>query len=98
MKVNLRKLARGQECQARLVEDDGTTICNNNRDTTVLAHIRIGGVGGIAYKPPDLAAIYCCSSCHDVIDGRVRANVSTLDRDILAALCRTLAIVSKHLE
>ena len=98
MKVNLRKLARGQQCQERLVEDDGTRICNYDSSTVVLAHLRRGGGGGMGRKPPDLAAVYLCSNCHDVVDARVVANIKNLDGDILNALCRTLAIVSKELD
>lgn len=94
---NLRKLARGQNCQLRLIGDDGTRICNGDANTVVLCHVRRGGVGGTGVKPPDLCGVYACSSCHDVIDGRSNVRIKSLDRDILNGLLRTLRIVSKEL-
>ncbi len=35
--ANLRKEARGRECQVRIYG-----VCNGNPETTVLAHYRIG--------------------------------------------------------
>jgi len=96
-KVNLRKLARGQECQLRLHDVDGVRICNFNTDTVCLCHLRLGGVAGLGQKPPDLCAVYACSDCHDVVDGRVKRLVPNIDMDLLRALLRTLAIVSKEL-
>jgi len=93
----LRKLAKGQECQLRLFDDDGIAICNFDSTTTVLCHIRRGGVGGAANKPNDLVAVWGCSNCHDVIDGRVKRSIDALDRDILHGLCRTLHLVGKEL-
>jgi len=96
---NLRKLAKGQECTLRLHRDDGTPICNFNRNTVVLCHIRRGGVAGTGYKPPDLCGVYGCSNCHRFIDGHGEAKqcVENLDGDILNAVIRTLVIVSKEL-
>ncbi len=68
--MNLRDAARGRPCQVRL-----PGICNNNPETTVLAHIRIAGTSGTGYKPADLCATWCCSACHDVIDKRVRTDL-----------------------
>ena len=61
--MNLRKLAKGQPCQVRLV---GT--CNANRDTTVLAHVRLAGISGAGLKSPDVLGAWCCSSCHEVTE------------------------------
>ncbi len=93
----LRDLARGQECQLRLHEDDGTPICNFDSSTVVLCHIRRGHVAGIAKKPPDIVGVWGCCNCHAVIDGRATSNISNLDGDILSGLCRTLTLVSKEL-
>lgn len=60
----LRDSARGRDCELRLI---GT--CNNNNETTVLAHI--GHDIGTSIKCNDTMAVFACSSCHDVIDGRV---------------------------
>lgn len=65
IKADLRKAARGRECQVRI-----PGICNGNPETTVLAHIRIAGLCGTGIKPPDLIATIACSSCHDEIDRR----------------------------
>jgi len=93
--VNLRRLAKGKDCQLRI-----PGVCNFNPETTILAHIRRGGVAGMGQKPPDLVGVWSCSDCHDVIDGRYGKNdmhKSELDGYILDALCRTLAKVSKEI-
>lgn len=69
--ANLRKLAKGQECQVRI-----PGVCNFNNETTVLAHTPIKGTHGIGMKCPDLIGAWCCSNCHDVIDGRVKSRFS----------------------
>ena len=91
--MNLRKLANGKPCMVRL-----PGVCNFNSDTTVLAHIRRGGVAGMGKKPPDLCGLWACSDCHDVIDGRRPHLRQDLESDILEGLCRTLAAVSKELK
>lgn len=63
--ANLRKEARGRECQVRIYG-----VCNHNPETTVLAHYRMAGICGIGMKPDDLLAAWACSSCHDEIDRR----------------------------
>lgn len=65
--ADLRKAARGRECQVRI-----PGVCNGNPDTSVLAHIRLAGLCGTGIKPPDLIATIACSSCHDEIDRRTR--------------------------
>jgi hypothetical protein len=62
--VNLRKEARGRECQVRLPG------CNFNPETTVLAHFRMMSVSGMGMKAPDLLGAWCCSACHDLVDKR----------------------------
>lgn len=71
--MNLRKLARGRDCQVRL-----PGICNGNPETTVLAHVRLPGLSGMGIKSADLFGAWCCSSCHDAIDRRAHLD---LDRD-----------------
>ena len=63
--TKLRKLARGQQCQVRI-----PGVCNWNNETTILAHTPIKGLHGMGMKCPDLIGAWCCSSCHDVLDGR----------------------------
>lgn len=72
-------------------------VCNFNPETTVLAHVRRGGVAGVGQKPPYLAGIHCCSACHDAMDGRAGAMNIPSDTDVLEGLCRTLAVVSKEI-
>lgn len=62
---NLRKLAKGRDCQIRL-----PGICNGNPETTVLCHLPGGGMGA---KQNDLFGAWGCSGCHDAVDGRVPA-------------------------
>ena len=93
---NLRKEARGRECQVR-----APGVCNRNPETTVLAHIRRGGVAGMGQKPPDVCAVLACSDCHDLVDGRrppkgVAWTAEDIDGFILNGLCRTLAIWDKE--
>lgn len=78
--MNLRDRARGQPCYARF-----QGICNGNNETVVLAHLRIGGVGGMGLKPSDNVAMPCCAACHDALDGRVMVRRSELEHDILRA-------------
>ncbi len=57
--------AKGEECTLRI-----PGVCNFNTETTVFAH---RGGGGMGMKHKDLFGAYCCSSCHDVIDGKVKS-------------------------
>ena len=77
--MNLRKYARGQDCMVR------SAVCNGDPETTVLAHIRRGGVAGMGQKPPDTVAVWACSACHDALDRRI-GRVD--DGIVLEALCR----------
>lgn len=63
--MNLRKLAKGMDCQVRI-----PGICNGNPETVVLAHYRLSGTCGTGIKPPDIQGAWACSECHDYIDGR----------------------------
>ena len=61
--TDLRKLAKGQECQVRL-----PAICNGDPATTVLAHYRLAGVSGMGMKSPDVIGAWACSACHLAVD------------------------------
>lgn len=89
---NLRKLARGRDCQVRL---EG--ICNFDPETTVLAHYRLGGTCGMGLKPHDLLGAWACSSCHDEIDRRTR-NIPADEAQLahLQGVIRTLAELIKE--
>lgn len=67
----LRNSARGQDCSLQIVG-----VCNHRTDTTVLAHFPSEIAGS---KSTDLSSGYACSDCHDVIDGRVKTDVSDAD-------------------
>ena len=83
----IRKSAKGEECQVRLFG-----ICNSNPETTVLAHL---GGGGMGTKMPDIFGAYCCSSCHDVIDGRKYTSMSPdeIKLDFYDGMVRTQLIL-----
>lgn len=83
----LRKSARGRECQVRI-----PNYCNFNPETTVLAHLNGGGMGR---KRHDLFGAFCCSACHDVLDGRVKArrySMDDIERMHLEGMARTQQI------
>jgi hypothetical protein len=46
--MNLRKAARGRQCQVRLAG-----VCNHDESTVVLAHYRLAGLSGMGMKSPD---------------------------------------------
>lgn len=47
-------------------------LCNDDRATTVLAHVRQVGVSGAAFKGPDILGAYACYPCHMAIDGHTK--------------------------
>ena len=59
----LRDSARGEDCTLQI-----HPYCNGNPETVVLCHLPSGS--GMGQKSPDWFAVYGCSSCHDIIDGR----------------------------
>lgn len=64
--MNIRKEAQGRNCTLQI-----PGICSHNPYQTVLAHIRGMGAGeGMGRKPDDLAGVFACAYCHDVLDGR----------------------------
>lgn len=66
----LTKAARGQECTVQLYP-----YCNGNTETVVLAHAPCEDKG-MSRKSPDWWGADCCSSCHDVVDGRLHTDLS----------------------
>jgi len=73
-KIDLRKAARGRECQIRI-----PSVCNGNPETSVLAHYRLAGTCGTGIKPNDQQAAIGCSACHDLVDGRTKTTEYTHD-------------------
>ena len=78
-----RRSAAGTPCTLRL------SCCNHDPATTVLAHLRCFGWGGMGQKPHDFLAVYACSDCHDAIDRRAEDAIWGYD-DLLRALGKTL--------
>ncbi|EOT9064066.1 nuclease domain-containing protein [Escherichia coli] len=78
--ANLRKEARGRECQVRIYG-----VCNGNPETTVLAHYRMAGICGTGMKPDDLIGAWACSACHDEIDRRTH-NLDNILKGLLDSL------------
>lgn len=89
--ADLRKYARGQNCQIRL-----PFICNRDPATTVLAHYRLPGAG-MGMKPHDLLGAHSCSACHDAVDGRLTTDLSReyLQLCHLEGMVRTIELLIK---
>lgn len=66
--TKITKSARGEDCTLLLGQCSGD-------ETVVLCHI--GKNRGMAYKCGDHFAVYACSACHDLLDGRVKSIFST---------------------
>jgi len=62
--TKITKSARGEDCTLLLDSCSGS-------ETVVLCHI--GKNRGMGYKCGDHFAVYACSNCHDIIDGRVKS-------------------------
>lgn len=77
----VRDSARGQDCTVRI-----PGACNFNPETTVLAHLPCGQKG-MGMKGFDTVAVYACSACHDVLDGRRKGEVDW--SDMLRAIAET---------
>lgn len=61
--MNLRLEARDRDCQVRIPH-----VCCGDRETTVLAHLRLQGISGMGMKAPDLLGAHCCATCHAYVD------------------------------
>ena len=92
--MNLRKWAKSKPCQIRI-----PGVCNFNPETSVLCHDNLPGVGGAGMKAPDECGAIGCSSCHDLIDGRVTTDIWTRDEIKLMfyeGMSRTIALWVKE--
>jgi hypothetical protein len=85
----IRRSARGQMCTLQIYPH-----CNNDTETTVLCHLNTSRKG-VGLKSLDYFAVYGCSECHNVIDGRVKTEIPREEiwRCQLRALERTWAIL-----
>ncbi|ATI65623.1 DUF1364 domain-containing protein [Edwardsiella tarda] len=81
-----RESARGQGCTLQI-----PGICNGDPQTVVLCHLA-SPMHGMGYKSDDFWAVYGCSACHDVLDGRAPYDWRPGEREevMLAALYWTL--------
>jgi hypothetical protein len=70
----LRDSARGEDCTLQI-----HPYCNGNPETVVLCHLPSGS--GMGQKSPDWFAVYGCSTCHDIIDGRFNAAMTIHARE-----------------
>jgi hypothetical protein len=82
----LRLSARGEECTLQI-----HPYCNGDPEKTVLCHLSTAVNSGMGLKPHDFFAVYGCSSCHEVIDGKVQTdiNVAEIGKIEMNALYRT---------
>ena len=70
----IRQSAKGEECAVRF-----PGVCNFDSETTIFAHL---GGAGMGRKHQDIFGAYCCSSCHDIADGRVQASFTALEAEV----------------
>ena len=87
----LRRAAKGRECMVRI-----PYICNGDPATVVLAHYRLAGYCGTGYKPDDALGAWCCSSCHDAVDGRVKGDREEMRLAHAEGVMRTFAELRKE--
>jgi len=82
----LRDSARGEDCTLQMY-----SYCNGDPEKVALCHVSTPVSSGMGLKAPDWYAVYACSNCHDVIDGRVHSEFGPGDirEFILDALFRT---------
>lgn len=90
MTKKIRNSAKGEDCSLRLGN------CSSN-ETVVLCHV--GRSRGMGIKCSDHFAVYACSNCHDIIDGRVNNGFDlNLEKEKIRALEETqLKLISKGL-
>lgn len=75
-------LARGMECQIRLVD-----ICNRDNETTVPCHLRQAGLTGLGYIAESIFVAWGCSACHAYVDSHP-GDVS-IQNDFMRGIFRT---------
>ena len=84
--TKLRKAAKGKDCTLQI-----HPYCNGNPETVVTCHINCEDKGW-SLKSPDWWSVYGCSNCHDVIDGRMKTDLSSdeVRACIMRGLYRTI--------
>lgn len=83
--TDLRKEARGRDCQIR------SEVCSHNREETVLAHIRMQGISGMGIKAPNLLGAWACYPCHQLVDTGRYGDVQMTREDRELLLLRGMA-------
>ena len=91
--IDLKKYARGKECQIRLEkcmgEHEGNCICHWRDSST-----------GCGKKENDLIAAHGCFYCHGVVDGRIPIPKGMTWREVREAhkdgIIRTLQVLSRE--
>ena len=86
----LTESAQGEEYCLRLYP-----YCNCNTETTVLAHINCIDKG-TSKKSPDWWAVYACSTCHDIIDGK-NINHALSKSEITECILRAIYLTQKRM-
>lgn len=78
--MNLRKEAKGRECQIRI-----PGVCNGNSETVVLAHLNKKSLfrSGTGTKPDDMFGAHSCSACHDAVDWRVDTEYTAIELEMM---------------
>lgn len=71
----IRKAAKGEQCTLNIAG-----VCNYNPETVVFCHFP-SETHGMGLKSDDLSGGFGCSSCHDVIDGRLHIKLSREDKE-----------------
>lgn len=69
----LTKSAKGRDCTIQIYP-----YCNMNSETTVFCHAPSEDKG-MSRKSPDWWGAYGCSTCHDIVDGRMKADLTQED-------------------
>ena len=61
--MNLKKSAKGKNCTLEIIN-----VCNHDNSTTKLTGVNYTAQS--AHETSDVSAIYACSACKDVLNGR----------------------------
>lgn len=64
----IRASAAGEPCRLRIASFVPGLQCAG-QDTTVVAHLDFVGGKGMSTKVTDMAGVFSCSTCHDILAG-----------------------------
>lgn len=92
--TNLRKVARGRQCQVR------SPVCCGDPEQVILAHLRMVGISGMGLKAPDFLGAHCCFTCHTLVDtgryGELELPREECELLFLRGMARTQALLFKE--